>query len=67
MGGVAFLLIDTDDFHHKLENKRFAAARLRCCQNIKFDKFKSSFGRLREKKELMCVLHVQHYCFSSFS
>ena len=65
-GHIFVHLIDTNYFPLEGENERIPAARTRCRQNLKFDK-SSSFGRLRSKNVLKCVLHVQHDYFSSFS
>ena len=39
----------------------------RCRQNLKFENFTLSFGRLRQRIELKCVPHVQHDYFPSFN
>ena len=49
IGEVHFRLLGTDGFHAKEKNERFAAAGLRCRQNLKYEKFTLSFGNLRQK------------------
>ena len=39
----------TNGFHLKAENEKIIAAGLRCRQNLKYENFTSSFGRLRQK------------------
>ena len=53
-------------FHVKAANERFTSAGSRYRQNLKYENFTSSFGRLREKIELKSVRHVQHDYFSPF-
>ena len=48
IGGVHFRSIGTNDFHVKAKNERFTAASSRCRQNLKYENFMSSFGRLRQ-------------------
>ena len=50
-----------------MENERIAVLCSRCRENLKFGNFTLSFGRLRQRIELKCVLHVQHGYFSSFN
>ena len=50
-----------------LENERFNVVCWRCRENLKFGNFTLSFGRLRQRIVLKCILHVQHDCFSSFN
>ena len=53
-----------EGFLVKADNERFTAASLRCRQNLQFKHFTSSFGRLRQKKNVFkCELHVQHDYF----
>ena len=46
---VHFHLSGTKDFHVKAENERFPVVGLRCHQNLKYENFMSSFGRLCQK------------------
>ena len=43
-----FRLLGTNSFHVKAENEGFTATGLRCRQNLKYENFTSSFGRLRQ-------------------
>ena len=63
IGEVYFRWIGTNGFHVKEENERFTAAVSRCRQNLKYEKFTSSFDRLRQK------LHQKacHTCSTHFS
>ena len=46
-----------------IENERSTVRRSGCRWNLKFGYFTLSFGRLRQRILLKCVLHVQHdYC-----
>ena len=47
IGGVHFRLHDTNGFHVKAKNERFTAASFRCRQNLKYENFTSSSGRLQ--------------------
>ena len=67
MGGVQIPLLGTNDFHVKAKNERFTAANFRCRQNLKYENFTSSFGRLRQNIAPKSVPHVQHDYFSSFN
>ena len=67
IGGVHFHLLDTNVFHVNAKNERFTAASFRCRQNLKYENFMSSFGRLRQNIAPKSVLHVQHDHFSSFN
>ena len=58
-----FYLLGTSAFHVKAKNEKFAAAGSRCRQNLKFDNFTSSFGRLRQNIAPKSVPHVQHDYF----
>ena len=53
IGGVHFHFLGMNGFHVKAKNERFTAASSRCRQNLKYENFMSSFGRLRqlEKKK----------------
>ena len=66
IGEELFCLFGTNGFHVKAKNKRCTAADSRCHQNLKYENFTSSFGRLRQKIALKSVPHVQHDYFSSF-
>ena len=66
IGGVHFRLLGTNGFHVKAKNERFTVARSRCRQNLKYENFTSSFGRLRQNIAPKSVPHVQHD-HSSFS
>ena len=67
IGKVHFRLLGTSGFHVKEKNERFTAAVSRCRQNLKYEHFTSSFGRLRQKVAPKSVPHVQHDYFSSFN
>ena len=56
-----------DGFYVKAKSERFTAASSRCRQNLKYEKFTSSFGRLRQKIAPKSVPHVQHDYLSSFN
>ena len=49
MGEVSFHLIGANGFHIKAENEGFSPVGSRCHQNIKYENFRSSFSRLRQK------------------
>ena len=59
-------LLGTDSFHVKAENERFNAEGWCCRQDLKYENFTSSFGRLRRISP-KSVSHVQHDYFSSFN
>ena len=65
IGKVYFRLPGTNSFEVKTENERFSAAGWRCRQNLKYENFTSSFGRLRQKIAPKSVPHVQRDYFSS--
>ena len=67
LGEVHFRLLGTNSFHVKAENEGFTAAGFRCRQNLKYENFTSSFGRLRQTIALKSVLQVQNDYFSSFN
>ena len=67
IGGVHFRLLGTNGFHVKAKNERFTAVSSRCRQNLKYENFTSSFGRLRQNTAPKRVPHVQHDYFSSFN
>ena len=60
IGGAHFLLLGTNGFHLKVKNERFTAARWRCRQNLNYENFTPSFGRLRQNIAPKSVPHVQH-------
>ena len=66
-GEVHFRLLGTNGFHVKAENEKFTSAGLRCRQNLEYENFTLSFGRLRQKITPKSVPHVQHDYFSSFN
>ena len=49
IGEPHFRLLGTNGFHVKAENERFTASSSRCRQNLKYEHFTSSFGRLHQK------------------
>ena len=61
---VHFCLLGTNGFHVEAKNERFTAASSHCRQNLKYENFASSFGRLRQKIAPKSVPHVQHDYFS---
>ena len=68
IGEVHFCLLGTNGFHAKAKHERFTAAGSGCRQNLKYENFTSSFGRLYVKKNAVkSVPHVQHDYFSSFN
>ena len=67
IGGVHFRLLGTNGFHVKGKSERFTAASFRCRQNLKYENFTSSFGRLRQNIAPKSVPHVQHNYFFSFN
>ena len=52
VGVVHFRLLGMNGFRVKAKNERFTTVGSRCRQNLKYEKFMSSFGRLRQKKKL---------------
>ena len=64
---VHFGLLGTNGFHAKAKNERFTSASLRCRHHLKYENFKSSFGRLRQNIAPKSVLHVRHDYFASFN
>ena len=62
-----FRLLCTNGFHVKAKSERFSATSSRCRQNLKYENFTSSFGRLRQNIAAKSVPHVEHDCFSSFN
>ena len=67
IGGVHFHLLSTNGFHVKAKSERFTAASSRCRQNLKYENFTLSFGRLHQNIAPKSVQHVQHDYFSSFN
>ena len=67
IGGMHFRLLGTNGFHVTAKNERFTAASSRCRQNLKFENFTSSFGRLRQSIAPKSVPHVLHDYFSAFN
>ena len=47
IGKVHFQLLGMNGFHVKAENERFTAAGLHCHQNLRYENFVPTFGRLR--------------------
>ena len=64
---VHFCLLGTNGFQVKAKNERFTTASSRCRQNLKYENFTLSFGRLRQKIAPKSVPYVQHDYFSSFN
>ena len=62
-----FQLRGTNGFHVKAKSERFTAASSRCRQNLKYENFTSSFGRLCQNIAPKSMPHVQHDYFSSFN
>ena len=56
IGEVHFRLLGTIGFHVKAKNERYTAASSCCRQNLKYEYFTSSFGRLRQ------TLHLKACC-----
>ena len=54
-------------FHVKVKSERFTAAGSRCRQNLKYESWTTSLGRLRQKIAPKSVPHVQQDYFSSFN
>ena len=67
IGELPFRLLGTNGFHVKAKDERFTAASSRCGQNLKYENFTSSFGRLRQNIASKSVPHVQHDYFSLFN
>ena len=67
IGELHFRVLGTNGFHIKAKTERFIAAGSRCRQNLKYENFTSSFGRLRQNIARKSVPHVQHDYFSSFN
>ena len=60
IGELHFRLCGTNGFHVKANSERFTVASSRCCQNLKYENFTSSFGRLRQDIAPESVPHVHH-------
>ena len=67
IGEGHFRLLGTNAFHLKTKIERFTAAGSPFRQNVKYENFKSSFGRLCQNIPPKSVPHVQHDYFSSFN
>ena len=67
IGGAHFRLFGTNGIHVKAKNERYTAASWRYRQNLKYENFTSSFGRLRQNIAPKSVPHVQHDYFSLFN
>ena len=68
IGELHFRLLGTNGFHVKAKSERFTAAASSCGrQNLKYENFASSFGRLRQNIVPKSVPHVQHDYISSFN
>ena len=67
IGGEYFRLLGANGFHVKAKSERFTAANPRCRQNLKYENFTSSFGKLRQNLAPKSVPHVQHDYFSLFN
>ena len=65
VGEVYFRLLGTNGFHVKAKSETFSATSSRCRQNLKYENFTSSFGRLRQNIAAKSVPHVQRDCFST--
>ena len=61
---VHFLLFGTKGFHAKAMIERFTAAGSRRHQNLKYENFPSSIGRLRQNIAPKSVPLVEHDYFS---
>ena len=64
---VYFRLLGTYGIHVTAKKERFSAAGFRCRQNLKYENFTSSFGRLRQNIAPKSVPHVQRDYCSSFN
>ena len=67
IGELHFRLLGTNGVHVKAMSERFTAVSSCCHQNLKYENFTSSFGRLRQNIAPKSVPHVQHDYFSSFN
>ena len=66
-GELHFRLLGTNGFHAKAKSERFTVASSPCRQNLKYENFTSSLGRLRRKIVPKSVPHVQHDDISEFN
>ena len=64
---VYFRSLGTNAIYVKAKNERLTAASFRCRQNLKYENFTSSVGRLRQNIAPKGVPHVQHDYSSSFN
>ena len=65
IGGVHFpRLLGTNGFHVKAKKERFTAASWSCRQDLNYETFTSSFGRLRQ---IIAPKGVQYDYISSFN
>ena len=62
-GRALSLAFSMNGFQVKAKNGRFTAGSSRCRQNLKYENFTSSFGRLRQKIAAKGVPHVQQDFF----
>ena len=60
IGELHLRLLGKNGFHVKAKSERFTAVRSRCRQNLKYENFASSFGRLRQNIAPESVPQVQH-------
>ena len=67
IGEVHIRLLGTNGFHVKAKSEAFSATSSCCRQNLKYENFTLSFGRLRQNIAVKSVPHVQHDCLSSFN
>ena len=69
IGELHFRLLGANGFHVKAKSERSTAASLRCRQNLKYENFRSSLGRLyiRQNIATNSVPHVEHDYFSSLN
>ena len=58
IGEVHFRLVGRNGFQE--DNERFTAAGSRGLQNLKYENFTSSFGRLHQNNAPKSVPHVEH-------
>ena len=58
IGELHFRLLGTNGFHVKAKSERFTAASSRSRQNLKYENFMLSFGRLHQNIAPKSVPHV---------
>ena len=63
IGELHFRMLGTNGFHLKAKSETSTAVSLRCRQNLTYENFTSSFGRLRQNIATTSVPHVQHDYF----